>query len=210
MKNKKSFLLYTDQKEVVDSLTDNQAGKLYKAVYAHAVGENYPLNAFLSSVFIPIRQSLDRAKENYERVSRINSQNAKKRWNQPQKDAKLYDRIRSNANAYDSDSDSDSDITHKKKEKDNPMYLTQHEIWDIAYKNGCDITDVINTYKAVINPDNRNKYKIKSSKLTLNKWVGRAISKNEIQASQDENTLALLKLNEPKPEKANLLVTNDT
>lgn len=94
---------------------------------------------------------------------------------------------------------------NKKKVLKN-IYLTQHEIWEIALKNNCDISEVLNTYWGVIDPDNRQKYQIKNTKQTLNNWVRRAISKKTIQATNDFASLEILKFNEPKPNKANLLV----
>ena len=105
--NKKSFLLYQDQREVVESLSDKQAGKLFKAIFQHADGEQPKLDSTLKIVFIPIRQALDRFKENYDKVCEINRKNVNKRWKQARKDIKVYDCIRPHTNEHDSDSDSD-------------------------------------------------------------------------------------------------------
>ncbi len=135
---KKSFILYQDIEEVVDSLTDDKAGRLFKAILDYSRGEKPILSPTLMIVFIPIRQSLDRFKINYEKVSKINSANANKRWNKPQKDAKTSDSMRTNANGYDSDSDSDSDIYKKKhllKDKTStlPDVLTNSEARNKAW-----------------------------------------------------------------------------
>jgi len=103
--NKKSFLLYQDQKEVVESLTDKQAGRLFKAIFKYSGGEKPELSPNLKVVFIPIRQALDRFRENYEKVCKVNKKNITKRWKQARKGTKVYDRIRTNTNRKDSDSD---------------------------------------------------------------------------------------------------------
>jgi len=117
MTKKNSFLLYQDQREVVEKLTDMQAGRLFKAIFQHNDGEKLDLDPILSVVFIPIRQTLDRCKENYEKKSKVNSDSANKRWEQARNNANACERIPENAKAYDSDSDSDNDI---KKRLDMP------------------------------------------------------------------------------------------
>jgi hypothetical protein len=110
---KKSFLIYQDWEEVFDSLTDNQAGKLIKAMFDYSRGEKVMLKNATALVFISLRQNLDRMKSHYEKVCEINRENAKKRWNQPQNNAIVYDRMRPHAKAYDKDKDKDKDINNK-------------------------------------------------------------------------------------------------
>lgn len=106
---KKSFLLYKDQEEIIDNLTDKQAGRLFKAVFDYARGDKPVLSQSMSVIFISIRQTIDRNKENYEKVCEINRKNAKKRWEKIPTNTKVSDGMRPHAKAYDSDSDSDSD-----------------------------------------------------------------------------------------------------
>lgn len=107
---KKSFILYQDQEEIVDSLTNEKAGRLFKAIFDYVRGDHPILNQSLSIVFISIRQAIDRARENYEKVCEINSQNAKKRW---EKIDKLSDGIRTHTNVNDSDNDNVNDNESK-------------------------------------------------------------------------------------------------
>ena len=65
---KDSFILYNDQKEVFDSLSDEGAGRLIKAIFKYQFNENVELDGMLKIAFIPIKQSLDRNKEKYEKV----------------------------------------------------------------------------------------------------------------------------------------------
>ena len=39
---KDSFILYTEQKEVIDKLSDEQAGKLIKAIYKYVETQKMP------------------------------------------------------------------------------------------------------------------------------------------------------------------------
>lgn len=58
--NKKSFVLYQDQGEVFNSLNDEQAGKLIKAIFDYSKGKESELNSVLTLAFIPIKQTLNR------------------------------------------------------------------------------------------------------------------------------------------------------
>jgi len=118
---KKAFYLYQDQQEVIEQLTDIQAGKLFKAIYKYANNEKPELSPVLRIVFTPIRQALDRNRENYEKVSQINKANAKKRWDQPQNNATASERMQThleNANRNDKDKDKDKDISSLLKENE--------------------------------------------------------------------------------------------
>lgn len=62
---KESFILYTEQKEVFENLSDEDAGKLIKGIFEHATGNQPEFNNLLKLVFIPIRQQLDRNTQKY-------------------------------------------------------------------------------------------------------------------------------------------------
>ena len=79
---KNSFILYTEQKAVIDKLTDEQAGKLIKAIYAHETGEEYNLDAILDLVITPFLTSLERNTEKYQKRVETNKKNIAKRWNE--------------------------------------------------------------------------------------------------------------------------------
>ena len=64
---KNSFILYKDQQEIIDKLSDENAGKLIKAIYQYAnTGEIPELNELLSIAIIPFKQSIDRNSEKWE------------------------------------------------------------------------------------------------------------------------------------------------
>lgn len=69
METKTSFILFADQAEVINELSDEDAGKLMKAVYNYAAtGEVPNFEGILKFVFIPIRQSIDKNTEKYNAV----------------------------------------------------------------------------------------------------------------------------------------------
>lgn len=109
---KNSFILYTEQKAVIDKLTDEQAGKLIKAIYAHETGEEMELDSILDLVITPFLTSLERNTEKYQKRVETNKKNIAKRWNND--DTKNTNgnggipNDTNDTNGNDSDSDSDS------------------------------------------------------------------------------------------------------
>jgi hypothetical protein len=61
MQGKKSFVLYTDQREVFEELTDEQAGKLIKHIFGYVNDENPETeDKFVRLAFLPIKTQLKR------------------------------------------------------------------------------------------------------------------------------------------------------
>lgn len=80
--SKKSFILFNDQIEVFDSLSDDDAGKLIKSIYKYAnTGKTDTLSGLLKIVFIQFKNGIDRNDEKYEKVCERNKMNIEKRWN---------------------------------------------------------------------------------------------------------------------------------
>ena len=58
---KGSFILYTEQKEVIDKLSDEQAGKLIKAIYEYEKTGIMPkLDNLLDIIITPFKLALDK------------------------------------------------------------------------------------------------------------------------------------------------------
>lgn len=72
---KDSFILYIKQKEIIEKLSNEQAGKLIKAIYEYAETDVMPTldDEILNFVLIPIRQQLDYNNETYEKVKKTRS-----------------------------------------------------------------------------------------------------------------------------------------
>ena len=75
---KNSFILYYDQKEVIDELTDEQAGKLFKAIYEYNVEKKIKLTGELKLVFIPFKTAFDRNDEKWEETAEQRSEAGKR------------------------------------------------------------------------------------------------------------------------------------
>lgn len=103
---KRSFILYHDQKEVVDELSDEQAGKLFKAIYEYNVNKKIILSGALKVVFIPFKTSFDRDQEKYseivEKRSEAGKKGMEKRWdkNKDNKNNKCYQMITNDNKRY--------------------------------------------------------------------------------------------------------------
>lgn len=64
-----SFILYTENAEQINMLTNEQAGTLFKAVMNYQLGEDLPeMDGMVSIVFSVIRQKLDRDSAKYDEV----------------------------------------------------------------------------------------------------------------------------------------------
>jgi hypothetical protein len=118
---KNSFILYTEQKAVIDKLTDEQAGKLIKAIYAHETGEEMELDSILDLVITPFLTSLERNTEKYQKRVETNKKNIAKRWNNDDtKNTNGNDGIQNDTNDTNgNDSDSDSVNVNENDLKEN-------------------------------------------------------------------------------------------
>jgi len=65
--NHESFILYKEHQELIEQLSPEQAGKLFKGLFSYvATGEAPELDALSNMAFTAIRQDLDRNAEKYE------------------------------------------------------------------------------------------------------------------------------------------------
>lgn len=77
---KKSFVLYTDNIDIVEKLSDEQAGKLLKAVMRYQSDGTIPddLDPMTDIVFMVIKGHLDRDGEKYAEICKKRSEAGKK------------------------------------------------------------------------------------------------------------------------------------
>ena len=81
-----SFVLYTEIRETLSELTDQQAGKLFKAIVEYAATGIPPdLNGIVKVSFAPIKRAMDYNFERYEAVkakrAEAGRKGAESRWN---------------------------------------------------------------------------------------------------------------------------------
>ena len=75
---RESFILYTEQKEVIDKLNDEQAGKLIKAIYEYEKTGNMPkLDSMLDIVITPFKLALDKNDNKWQEIKQKRKQAGK-------------------------------------------------------------------------------------------------------------------------------------
>ena len=110
---KDSFILYTEQKAVIDKLTDEQAGKIIKAIYEYVETDKMPqLDNILDLVITPFKLALDRNKAKYEQVSKVRAEAGAKGGKQKKqmqtKKSKCNDNDNENVNVNDNENNNDN------------------------------------------------------------------------------------------------------
>jgi uncharacterized phage protein (TIGR02220 family) len=120
-KDKKSFILYVDQKDLFNKLPDEIAGRLIKHIYAYVSDENPKAEDLIVDIaFEPIKQQLKRDLKSFENVKTKRSEagkiGASKRWQEMASDANACDgiandgkRINAMAKIAVNDNDNDND-----------------------------------------------------------------------------------------------------
>ena len=72
---KDNFLLKKSHREVFDTLSDEEAGKLIKGVFRYLDTGDSELEGMMKAIFIPIKNEIDKNEETYQRRCEINRQN---------------------------------------------------------------------------------------------------------------------------------------
>jgi hypothetical protein len=190
-KDKKSFILYVDQKDLFNKLPDEIAGKLIKHIYSYVSDENPKSDDLIVEIaFEPIKQQLKRDLKLFEekRVKRSEAglAGANKRWKEMPNDANEWQTIANdskringiakiavndNVNVNDNDiyrSFAHLSITNADVEK----LLTKYSIDDID-----EVLDSIENFKG-------NK-KYSSLYLTANKWLSKNKKTTEVEEPKE-------------------------
>jgi len=64
--NKKSFLMHIDSLDILDDLTNEQAGELFNAIRSHQIGEEIELHGVVRIAFSPFKNQFKRDDEKYQ------------------------------------------------------------------------------------------------------------------------------------------------
>lgn len=192
--SKNSFILHNDSLDVLDELTDEQAGMLFKAMRAYHLGEYLELDSLTKIVFSPFKNQFIRDDLKYqktcERRAVAGSMGGKQKAANASKCKKKLANLADNDNVSKSDNDNDSD---SKKIKDLPAIADEYvfqlptnktDIFYLVtieeinnYKETYQAVDIEQQYKSIIswlttNPKNR---KTKSGMPRfINSWLSRA------------------------------------
>ena len=82
MKSKKSFVLYNDYLQWLKLLSDEETGKLIRAIFTYENDRTLPdfSDKRTEIAFYMIKENLDRDRKKYEKVCEKNKENAQARW----------------------------------------------------------------------------------------------------------------------------------
>lgn len=116
---RKSFLLHIDSLSILDELTDEQAGKLFKAIKSHQCKEEMELDAITKIAFSPFKNQFLRDDEKYEETCKARAEAGSKGGKQKvanaskskQKVAIVADSDSKNKSDSDSDSKSEKPVS---------------------------------------------------------------------------------------------------
>jgi hypothetical protein len=194
--DKTNFILYKDYQSHVELLSDEQAGKLFKAIFKYVDNRQEPkLDGMTTMAFSFIKASLERDLVKYKKRVKASQENGKlggrpKEHNlnqeEPKEPSGLSSVPRKGDSVNDSDSDSvsdnvnDSDIDKPKKESKlklgqyNNVRLTQKE-YDKLKSEHNNIDSIIEWFSGYIE---EKAYKSKSHNLSIRRWVIDACNKN--------------------------------
>ncbi len=120
MDKKNSFILYNDYHRHINRLSDEDAGRLFKAIFVYSMtGEVPPLSDSADMAFSFIQAQLDRDREKFAEVCRRRSENVRKRWEREKSAAdKACAEESGNTNVYNC-IQSDSTYTDNENENEN-------------------------------------------------------------------------------------------
>ena len=119
MSNKKSFILHIDSLDILEKLTDEQSGKLLKAMLDYHKGNDLNLDPLIDIAFTPFKNQFARDGEKYKKLCEKNKLIAEKRYarnatKSTSGNEASPERTKSTDNDSDNDSDSKSDSDNKR------------------------------------------------------------------------------------------------
>tara|TARA_B100001063_G_C16779142_1_gene569404 strand:+ start:21428 stop:22075 length:648 start_codon:yes stop_codon:yes gene_type:complete len=174
---KKSFILHVDSLDVLSDLSDEQAGKLFKAMLAFHKGEDIELDPLTKMAFSFFKNQFIRDNEKYIKTCEARAQAGSKGGKQKQQN------IASASNSYqkeakvaenDSDSDSDSKKDSKNKIDFTPLAFNSEEIKEFkeirSRKKGSVTQRVINEHGKQFELSRKRGY---TNDDILNEWSNR-------------------------------------
>ena len=190
---KNSFILYNDQKSVIDKLTDEQAGKIIKAIYAYANGEEMILDNMLDIIITPFITALDKDHEKYietcNKRARAGSEGGKQRVANQANASKSKQKVANQAD-NDNDKDNDKDIYKKEniKEKAEKIHFAEFvtmsnvEYETLVNTHGKEFTDQcitrLDNYKGSSGKTYKSDYR------AILSWVIDEVKKNQGKATK--------------------------
>ena len=147
-KNQPGFVVYGDIQAVVDELSDEQAGRLFRAMISYFISGKAPkFDDILKYVWIPIRQQMDRDKEKYDAKCEKNREKIQKYWDKVKKDTNVYNGIPMNTDATNTNTNTNTDTKTNTNTNTNTNTTTNTNTAERRGGSGCD--DDFNLWKMI-------------------------------------------------------------
>ena len=214
MAKKKSFILYADYIKHIRRLSDEDAGRLFKAIFDYVNEGKLPdLDGMAAMAFSFIANQLDTDLQKYEETCKKRSENIKKRWEMAKasqkaaentsdtKDTNEYNCIFCNTNDTDNDIDSDIDIENdididsgsvlhnmRPRGAHHTIHLTEQDYKNLCEKYGQAIIDqYIERIDQYLSTNNKKPYP--NHYQTILKWLESDNVKPSSSPSYDVDTI---------------------
>ena len=165
---KKSFLLHIDSLDILDDLTNGQAGVLFKAIKAYQHGDDFPLDSIVKVAFSPFKNQFLRDDEKYiktcERRAIAGSKGGKQKVANASKSkqtvANVADTKNKNKNKTNNKSDNYSkDIYQQVADAYNEVFPHLPQVVKVSQKRKSHISASINEFKKDFGFDNAGNWK---------------------------------------------------
>lgn len=151
---KKSFLLHIDSLDILDDLTNGQAGVLFKAIKAYQKDEEFNLDSIVKIAFSPFKNQFARDNVKYEilceknRLIAVNRHKPKSTSGTSGNDT-TPSVTKSTDNKNDSKKDNDSD-SDKEVTKDNTSFVNDgFDHWWLSYPKKADKKKSLQKFKVI-------------------------------------------------------------
>lgn len=186
---RKSYITHLDSLDILDKLSDEQAGKLFKAIKFYQKTKKTPdLDLMLDLVFTPFLNQFIRDDENYEKTCEARRVAGGKGGKQ--KVANASKSKQNVANLADSDSKSDSDSDSKNKKDSKNKNFTPPTLEEV--KNYCqERNNTVNPQKWISHYQSNGwkvgKNQMKDWKAAVRTWEGNSFESKPTQfANKDQ------------------------
>ncbi len=165
---KKSFLLHIDSLDILDDLTNGQAGVLFKAIKAYQHGDDFPLDSIVKVAFSPFKNQFLRDDEKYKKTCEMRAIAGSKGGKQKvanaskskQSVANVADTKNKNKNKTNNKSDNYSkDIYQQIADAYNEVFPHLPQVVKVSQKRKSHITASINEFKKDFGFDNPDNWK---------------------------------------------------
>jgi len=186
---RKSYITHLDSLDILDKLSDEQAGKLFKAIKFYQKTKKTPdLDLMLDLVFTPFLNQFIRDDENYEKTCEARRVAGGKGGKQKVANASKSKQNVANLADSDSKSDSDSDSKNKKDSKNKnftPPTLEEVKNYCQERKNTVNPEKWISHYQS--NGWKVGKNQMKDWKAAVRTWEGNSFESKPTQfANKDQ------------------------